>query len=85
MKYRIIYTPAGKMHFQPNHRRQMKRIFRVVLGIAVVALLLWTSVPDWPSTVDALEVMAQELGQGSGIGEAVDAFCLELLQGAQLG
>ena len=85
MKYRIIYTATGKMHFKSNHRRQMKNLFRVALAVAVAGLLLWTSVPDWPATVDALEVMAQELEQGSGIGEAVDAFCLELLQGVQHG
>ena len=85
MKYRIIYTSAGKMHFQSSHQRQIKILFRVALAVAVVGLLLWTSVPDWPATVNALEVMAQELGQGNGVSEAADAFCLELLQGAQLG
>lgn len=85
MKYRIIYTPAGEMRFQPNHRRLIKRLCRVALMMVVVGVLFWTSVTDWSATVDALEVMVQQLGQGSGIGEAVDAFCLDLLQGAPLG
>ena len=85
MKYRIIYTLTGGMRYQPSRRRQIRCLCRVALAIAVAGLLLWTSVPDWSSTVEAMEVLAQQLGQGSGVSEAVDAFCMELLQGAQLG
>ena len=85
MKYRIIYTATGKMHYQSNHRRQIKILFRAALAVVVAALLVWSSVPDWHATVDALETLTQQLEQGSGLGDAVDAFCLELLQGAQLG
>ena len=85
MKYRIVYTSSGGMHYQSSHCRQIRNLCRVVLAVAVASLILWMSVSDWPATVDALEVMAQQLGQGSGVSEAVDAFCLELLQGAELG
>lgn len=87
MGYRIVY---GK---QEKKIIPFKRIGVIAAVIAVSAMLLWPAsrsavaeilLPgDAEITAKALQTMAEELGEGQGIGEAVTAFCQEIIAGGQ--
>jgi len=87
MGYRIVY---GK---QEKKIIPLKRIGAIAAGIAVSAVLLWPAsrsavteilLPgDEEITAKALQTMVEDLGEGNGIGEAVTAFCREIIAGGQ--
>jgi hypothetical protein len=87
MGYRIVY---GK---QEKKILPLRKIGAIAAVIAVMAILLWPAgrsavaqmlLPgDAEITATALQNMAKELGEGQGIGEAVTAFCQEIIAGGQ--
>ena len=83
MGYRIEYTNAGikRKRLSPIRWRNI-RIY-VLIGIAVFGLFWWAK--SHTQTVAALENMAQQVGSGMSVGEAFEAFCIDILQSAEGG
>ena len=85
MGYRIVYGKQEKKIISP------KKTGLIVTGIAVTALLLWPTgrsavreliLPgDADVTAAALQNLVSELGEGQEFGEAVTAFCQEIIAG----
>ena len=85
MQYRIDYTQDGKMH-RLTRGKQWRKIALLCLGcVGIFLLILWTSGGDREVTEVALEQMVSQLEQGVSVNDVLTTFCLEILQGAQLG
>lgn len=84
MAYKIEYGIKGTAKYVSSARRHSGRISKCLLILGLIAVLIWSVGGDWAVTVGAFEEMAGQLQQGSDITEAFSAFCLEILQGAQL-
>ena len=82
MKYKIVYHDNGTMHQMNKNRQWMKPLTMLVVLLTVFTVLCYFSGMDWQVTWRALEEMAHELGQGSGMRAAFTSFCLDILQGA---
>jgi hypothetical protein len=92
MAYRITYS-EGSISKQTVASRKINRkpiligIFAGVLALTLVipAGRLWLRdllLPgDEDITAGALEALAEDLGDGVSLGEAVDAFCYEIIHG----
>lgn len=85
MDYQIKYELTGEAKRVTVGKVWMKYVAFGLLAVGLCAAILWSAGADWAVTVGALEGMAEELGQGSGIREAFSSFCLEVLQGAECG
>lgn len=85
MAYQIAYDLAGQMKRIPQWKMYLKYFGEVMLVIGVIGVILWTAGGDWAVTISALEAMAENLGQGSGLQEAFSRFCMAVLLGAQYG
>lgn len=85
MAYQITYDLSGYMKRISQWKRRLAYFSGMLLVIAVIIALLWTAGGDWSVTVSALEGMAEDLGQGSGLREAFSEFCLDVLRGAECG
>ena len=85
MHYQIKYDWTGSS----RHISPMKKwLIRIGLSICVTglcAVILWSMNADWEVTLDALESMADSLQQGSGIQDAFAGFCMDILEGAEIG
>ena len=82
MAYEIAYDLSGQMRRIPQWKRQLRRFVGAITVIGVIVALIWVAGADWPVTVAALDAMAENLVQGSGLQEAFSGFCLDILQGA---
>ena len=85
MGYRISYDTSGDVKKVRYWEKYMSRICKVFLIGAALFVLLWAESADFTATLHAFEVMAMELGQGSGFKEAFSEFCLDVLEGAEIG
>lgn len=81
MGYRIEYTKAGA---------KRKNLFRIpwkkmgiyaLIGLGLGCLLWWAN--SNTQTLAALEQMAQHVSNGMPIGDALEAFCIDILQSAE--
>lgn len=87
MGYRIVYGKKEKKIIP------IRKIGAVVAVISAIILLLWPAgrsavadvlLPgDAEVTAMAVQTMVNELNEGQGIGEAVTAFCQEIIAGGQ--
>ncbi|MBE6958942.1 MAG: hypothetical protein E7447_07325 [Ruminococcaceae bacterium] len=85
MAYQITYDIAGSAKYVTSSRRRYRRIGFILLILGLSAILLWSGGGDWAVTVGAMEEMVEQLSEGTGMKEAFSAFCLEILNGAELG
>ena len=83
MGYRINYDIWGKMSQISRKKKLLKMCFWVFAAAVVGFFVFYGSA--FHSAVSALEVMAQEIQEGSGIKEAFSEFCIDILEGAELG
>lgn len=83
MGYRIEYTKFGEKRKNiPKINWRRLRICALV-GVAAACLLWWAA--NNRDTVAALENMASQVGNGMPLGDALEAFCLDILQNAEGG
>lgn len=80
MGYSIHYQDNKKQG--RNRRKNWKKIILVLLA-SVCGVLAWYQLYK-SGTLLALETMARAIEQGEALGEAFGAFCLEVLENAQL-
>jgi hypothetical protein len=94
MAYRITY---GDGNIQKQSVRTRKIKWKPILvGISVSALAVTLFIPagrlwlrdmilpgDEQITAGALEDLAEDLGNGVSLGDAVDAFCYEIIHGQE--
>lgn len=85
MSYQIKYGQTGQAKRISTAKIFAKYITFALLGVAFCWAALWSTGMDWGVTVDALEQMAIELGDGENLKEAFSGFCLEILKGAECG
>lgn len=83
MGYRIDYTKDGAKRKKISHIPWRKLGTFALVGVAVFSLLWWAK--NNTATVSALENMAQQMGNGMSIGDALEAFCIDILQNAEGG
>ena len=95
MGYRISYGEnVQKIEIQekPAGKRSNKKYF-LVAAIVAVLLAAWSFsdrlteylIPGDPEiTRSAMTTMVAEIGSGESVGEAVTAFCKEIIAGAQV-
>ena len=82
MAYQIEYGANGARTIYTKSRIPIRKIGITMAILVLGAIILWSSGCDWSVTAAALETMAEEVGQGSGIADAFSTFCIEILQGA---
>lgn len=96
MGYRIEYTDGGEkarsLKEKAPSRWLMTGMFLLVFAILVnclyprgkevLEMIFWPG--DKAQTVAALETMTEELGAGKPVGEAIEGFCREILDGETL-
>ena len=85
MGYRIVYGKKEKKIISP------KKICLIITGITALAMLMWPAgrtfvagvfLPgDADVTASAVRTLVAELKEGQGIGNAVTAFCQEIIAG----
>ena len=83
MGYRIEYTRAGIKRKKLCKIQRKKVCVYVLVGLGLACLLWWAS--SNKHTLVALENMAQDVGNGMSIGDALEAFCIDILQRAEGG
>lgn len=94
MGYRVEYDISGKRVFvNTDKEKRRKRLARFVCILSVMAVLVHGIVDRWiwdflfpgynDSTVDAAENMIAQIREGAPIGDAVTAFCKEIIQNGQ--
>ena len=76
MYYKIQYDKAGSCKRITSAHKWRAGIGLFLLGVCVLAGLVWSANGDWSATVGAMENMANALERGSGITEAFSAFVL---------
>ena len=87
MGYRIVYGSPEKK------KLSTKRILMILCSVAVAALMLLPAgrralreliIPgDAEVTASAVQTLVSDLGEGENLGDAVTAFCREVLAGGQ--
>ena len=85
MSYRIRYDSCGITRYLSRKKRRFNPWIYFCCIILAVLALRYISGMDFHVTAMALENMAVHLKQGSGVQEAFSQFCLDVLQGAQIG
>jgi len=96
MAYRIVYE-TGTARVQENRRNSARiwvltAVFLVLFGVLTVKFwpegreaLVEILLPGDPEvTWHALETMVMQLREGEAVGDAVMAFCREIVDGAQI-
>ena len=91
MGYKLYYPQVGKRKY-PMHPKAAKRIWFAAAAIGCAVLLLgislWYGGPFWLLPGDpeitgaALQTLIDKLRDGEALGEAVTAFCREVIAGA---
>ena len=85
MNYQIKYDQTGEAKRVTAVKLWMKFAGLVFLVVGLCLAVAWSFDGDWAVTVSALETMAEDLEQGSGLKAAFSEFCIEILQGAKCG
>lgn len=85
MEYQIRYERNGEAKYTTVSAKRRRSFMWVLAGITILAVAVWSMGADWAVTRDALEGMAENLGQGIELKEAFTEFCLDVLQGAECG
>lgn len=85
MGYQIKYDASAGSKRITNRKIWLKYGAIGLLTVVMIGAAVWSLGADWAVTVSALEGMAVDLEQGSGLKEAFSAFCLEVLKGAEIG
>ncbi len=85
MSYRIRYDSCGITRYISGKKHKFTLWLFPSCIILSVIVLRYISGMDFHVTAMALENMAAHLKQGSGVQEAFSQFCLDVLQGAQIG
>ena len=93
MAYRITY---GENNIQKQHGRKKIKWKPIVVGILALTLAVTLCIPAgrlWlrdlilpgneEITAGALENLAEDLENGVSLGDAVDAFCYEIIHGQE--
>lgn len=83
MGYKINYDIWGKMTKISRKKKVFQLFFWVFAAVVVGVFLFYGN--GFRSAVSSLEVMAQEIQEGNGIKEAFSEFCIDILEGAELG
>lgn len=87
MGYRITYEK------QEKGKIPRKKIVLIMVGTIIAALLLWPAgrsclreliLPgDAEVTAEAFQGLAEDLGEGESLGDAITAFCKEIIANGQ--
>lgn len=85
MGYLIQYGLSGEKRRISASRKWIQNGLKVLAVIGVAFIAVWSLRADWGVIVTALESMAGQLQEGGGVQEAFSSFCLEILEGAQIG
>ena len=85
MHYQIKYGQTGEAKRVSTAKVWTKYIVFALLAVGFCWAILWSTGMDRGVTVDALEQMAIDLGEGENLKEAFSGFCLEILKGAECG
>ena len=85
MHYQISYDQTGCAQRISAAKVWIKYITIGVIATAFFWSVLWSTGMDWGATLDALEQMAVNLGDGENMKDAFSEFCLDILKGAQCG
>lgn len=85
MGYEINYDIWGKMSLSSDRKKVFKICFWIFTVVTLGAFLFYAAGNELSAAVSALDVMALELQEGSGIKEAFSEFCIDILEGAELG
>lgn len=87
MGYRIVYGRKERKRISP---KKIGAIFAVMIVVAILmlpssrAVVAEILLPGDPEvTASALQTLVSDLGEGQGIGDAVTAFCHEIIAGGQ--
>ena len=92
MAYRILYTPEDSNRFPQTQNKTMfpwKRLITLVFILAGILYLKFNGIPDFlipgdpQITVPATQTMISDLKAGESLDNALTAFCLEIINGAQ--
>ena len=88
MGYKIIYPPVGKRRYPMGRSMPVWLLPASILGAAILAITLYNGSAGWllpgdPEVTEAaLYEMIERLSEGEAFGEAVTAFCKEIIAGA---
>lgn len=85
MSYQILYGFAGDAKRVGLWKKWMKYVEIFAIVVLCLISVFWISGADWAVTVDAMEEMAETLSQGEDFADAFSGFCIDILQGAELG
>lgn len=85
MGYEINYDIWGKMSLISKKKKVFKICLWIFTAVTLGAFLFYAAGNELSAAVSALEVMALEMQEGSGIKEAFSEFCVDILEGAALG
>lgn len=85
MGYQITYGFAGDAKRVDLWKIRLKRLGMVATGVLFLLCVLWISGADWSVTVSAMDDMVETLSQGADFVDAFSEFCIDILQGAELG
>ena len=85
MGYQITYGFTGDAKRVDLWKIRLKRLGMVAGGVLFLLSVLWISGVDWSVTVGAMDDMAETLSQGADFADAFSEFCIDILQGAELG
>lgn len=83
--YQISYDATGGVKKVRYSGKYMSGVMTIFLIVFILFSVLWFNGLDVVTTVEALEEMACNIGNGNGIKEAFSEFCIDILEGAELG
>ena len=88
MGYKITYPPVGKGRYPMGKPMPVWLLAASILGAAILVITLYHGSAGWllpgdPEVTEAaLYEMIERLSDGEAFGEAVTAFCKEIIAGA---
>lgn len=85
MGYQITYGFNGEAKRVDLWKVRLKYLEMITIAVLLMVSIVWISGADWAVTVSAMEEMAETLSQGEDFVDAFSAFCIDILQGAELG
>lgn len=85
MNYQIKYELTGEAKRVTAVKVWMKYVGLALLAMGLCLAVAWSFGGDWAVTIGALEMMAEDLGQGSDLKAVFSEFCIKILEGAECG
>ncbi len=88
MGYKITYPPVGNRRYPMHKPMPVWLLPAGIIGIGLLAITIYNGSANWllpgdPEVTEAaLHEMIERLTQGEAFGEAVTAFCKEIIAGA---